>query len=100
MKKVTLSLIAAATLTLVACGGAKQENTNTEAAELANEVSVETPVTEEVVATEEVVETADSTVATEEVVEATDSTVVVEETTTEEAPVAEEAHNHEGHEAH
>ena len=93
MKKLTLSLFAAATLGLVACGGAKTETTN-EAADLANEVVV----AEEVVTVEEV---NDSTVVVEDVTvtEMADSTVVVEETV--DTVEVEEAHEaHEGHEAH
>lgn len=87
MKKLTLSLFAAATLGLVACGGAKTETAN-EAADLANEVVV----AEEVVTVEE---TNDSTIVVEDVTveETADSTVVVTET-------VDTVHTEEGHEGH
>lgn len=88
MKKLTLSLFAAATLGLVACGGAKTETTN-EAADLANEVVV----AEEVVTVEEI---NDSTIVVDDVLveEMTDSTIVVVETVD---TIHLEEENHEGH---
>ena len=88
MKKLTLSLFAAATLGLVACGDAKTETTD-DAAALANEVVV----AEEVVTAELI---NDSTIVVDDVIveEMADSTIVVVETV-DTINVGEE--NHEGH---